>query len=124
MSSFFTTAFYHFITLNDFRSLQPIIQDYCDKTSIKGTILIANEGINGTISGEKIEILEFHEFIKYDPIFSKVFQSLEYKSSWSNNNPFYRMKVRLKKEIVALGIPEVSPTKKMGTYVNLRNGTT
>jgi UPF0176 protein len=117
MSSFFTTAFYHFITLNDFRSLQPIIQDYCDKTLIKGTILLANEGINGTISGKEKNILAFHEFIKYDPIFSKAFEKIEYKGSWSNKNPFYRMKVRLKKEIVTLGIPEVSPTKKVGTYV-------
>jgi len=118
MASFFTTAFYHFVSINDIKIIQNIIQDYCDKTSIKGTILIANEGINGTISGEEIDILAFHEFIKHDSIFSKVFQPLEYKSSWSNKNPFYRMKVRLKKEIVALGIPEVSPTKRVGTYVS------
>jgi len=117
MASFFTTAFYHFVTINDIKNIQNIIQDYCDKTSIKGTILIANEGINGTISGKEIEILAFHEFIKHGPIFSKLFQPLEYKSSWSNKNPFYRMKVRLKKEIVALGIPKVSPIKKVGVYV-------
>ena len=117
MASFFTTAFYHFVAINDIKNIQSIIQDYCDKTSLKGTILIADEGINGTISGKEIDILAFHEFIKNDPIFSKVFQLLEYKSSWSNKNPFYRMKVRLKKEIVALGIPEVSPIKKVGTYV-------
>ena len=81
MASFFTTAFYHFVTINDIKNMQSIIQDYCDKTLIKGTILLANEGINGTISGEEIEILEFHEFLKYNPIFSKAFQSLEYKSS-------------------------------------------
>ena len=117
MASFFTTAFYHFITLNDIKHLRPIIQSYCDKTLIKGTILLANEGINGTISGEEKNILAFHEFIKYDLIFAKAFEGLEYKGSWSNKNPFYRMKVRLKKEIVTLGIPEVSPTKKVGTYV-------
>ncbi len=118
MASFFTTAFYHFVTINDIKNMQSIIQDYCDKTSIKGTILIANEGINGTISGKEIEILAFHEFIKHGPIFFTLCQPLEYKSSWSNKNPFYRMKVRLKKEIVALGIPEVSPTKRVGTYVS------
>ena len=117
MASFFTTAFYHFITLNDIKHLRPIIQSYCDKTLIKGTILLANEGINGTISGEEKNILAFHEFIKYDLIFAKAFEGLEYKGSWSNKNPFYRMKVRLKKEIVTLGIPEVSPTKKVGNYV-------
>lgn len=117
MASFFTTAFYHFVTLDDIKSMQTIIQDYCNKNEIKGTILLANEGINGTISGKEKNILEFHKFIKHDLIFSKIFKDLEYKSSWSNKNPFYRMKVRLKKEIVTLGIPEVSPTKKVGNYV-------
>jgi UPF0176 protein len=117
MASFFTTAFYHFVTLTDIKSTQTIIQDYCDKVSIKGTILLANEGINGTISGDEKNILEFHEFIKNDLIFSKAFEALDYKGSWSSKNPFYRMKVRLKKEIVTLGIPEVSPTKKVGVYV-------
>jgi len=117
MALFFTTAFYHFVSLNNIKSIQTIIQDYCDKKSIKGTILLANEGINGTISGEEKNILEFHEFLKYNPIFSKVFEGIDYKGSWSNKNPFYRMKVRLKKEIVTLGIPEVSPTKKVGAYV-------
>ncbi|MDA9210891.1 rhodanese-related sulfurtransferase [Methylophilaceae bacterium] len=118
MNSFLTTAFYHFITLKNIKSIQSIIQNYCDRTSIKGTILIANEGINGTISGEEKDILAFQDFIKYDQIFSEVFKNLKYKNSWSNKNPFYRMKVRLKKEIVALGIPEVSPNKKVGTYIN------
>ncbi|MDC0127589.1 rhodanese-related sulfurtransferase [Methylophilaceae bacterium] len=117
MASFFITAFYHFVALNDIKSIQPIIQDYCDKNSIKGTILIANEGINGTISGEEKNILDFHAFIKNDLIFSKAFDGIDYKGSWSKKNPFYRMKVRLKKEIVTLGIPEVSPTKKVGIYV-------
>ena len=117
MTSFFTTAFYHFVALNDIKTMQSIIQDYCDKKSLKGTILLANEGINGTISGKEKDILNFHEFIKYDYKFFNAFKNLEYKASWSDENPFYRMKVRLKKEIVTLGIPEVSPTKKVGTYV-------
>jgi UPF0176 protein len=117
MTSFLTTAFYHFITLDNIKSLKTIIQDYCDNKSLKGTILLAQEGINGTISGKEDDILGFHKFIKKDQKFSNAFKNLEYKSSWSNENPFYRMKVRLKKEIVALGIPEVSPTIKVGKYV-------
>ena len=58
MASFFTTAFYHFTALTDIKSTQTIIQDYCDKVSIKGTILLANEGINGTISGDEKNILK------------------------------------------------------------------
>jgi UPF0176 protein len=57
MASFFTTAFYHFVTLDDIKSMQTIIQDYCNKNEIKGTILLANEGINGTISGKEKNIL-------------------------------------------------------------------
>ena len=117
MASFFTTAFYHFVALNDVKSMQPIIQDYCDKKLLKGTILLANEGINGTISGKEKDILNFHKFIKNDDKFLNVFKNLEYKASWSDGNPFYRMKVRLKKEIVTLGIPEISPVKKVGTYI-------
>ena len=117
MSSFKITTFYHFIALDNIKNLQTIIQDYCDKKSLKGTILLANEGINGTISGKEKDILNFHKFIKSDKKFFDVFKNLEYKASWSNENPFYRMKVRLKKEIVALGLPEISPTKKVGTYI-------
>ena len=117
MHSFLTTTFYHFITLNNIKIFKTIIQDYCDNKSLKGTILLAQEGINGTISGKEDDILEFHKFIKKDQKFSDVFKNLEYKSSWSNENPFYRMKVRLKKEIVALGLPEVSPAIKVGKYV-------
>jgi len=117
MHSFLTTTFYHFITLNNIKIFKTIIQDYCDNKSLKGTILLAQEGINGTISGKENDILEFHKFIKKDQKFSDVFKNLEYKSSWSNENPFYRMKVRLKKEIVALGLPEVSPAIKVGKYV-------
>ena len=117
MASFLTTTFYHFTALDNIKTLKPIIQDYCDHKLIKGTILLAHEGINGTISGKEDEILRFHKFIKNDQKFSDVFKNLEYKSSWSNENPFYRMKVRLKKEIVALGIPEVSPTVNVGKYV-------
>ena len=117
MDSFLTTTFYHFINLDNIKIFKSIIQDYCDNKSLKGTILLAQEGINGTISGKEDDILGFHKFIKKDQKFSNAFKNLEYKSSWSNENPFYRMKVRLKKEIVALGIPEVSPTIKVGKYV-------
>ena len=66
MPTFQTTAFYYFIALDNIKNLQTIIQDYCDKKSLKGTILIAHEGINGTISGKEKDILSFHEFIKKD----------------------------------------------------------
>ena len=118
MSTFLTSAFYHFIELNDYQDLQRPIQKFCDEKMIKGTILLASEGINGTLSGEENAVRSFHKYIKSDPLFKKTFKSISHKESWASNNPFYRMKVRLKKEIVALGIPGVSPVKKVGQYVS------
>jgi len=117
MSTFLTSAFYHFVELNDYKNLQPSIQKFCDERKIKGTILLASEGINGTLSGNERAIQAFHRYIKIDPLFNNRFKGLTHKESWASNNPFYRMKVRLKKEIVALGISGVSPIKKVGQYV-------
>ena len=114
---FLTIAFYHFVSLKNIEQLQPFIQSFCQKNNLKGTILLASEGINGTISGQDINIHEFLKFIKEDTFFNANFKNLEYKESWATENPFYRMKVRLKKEIVALGVEGVSPSKKVGKYV-------
>ena len=115
---FLTIAFYQFVSLKNIHQLQAFILKFCQKNSIKGTILLASEGINGTISGDEKKIQKFIEFIKEDSFFKNNFKNLEHKESWASENPFYRMKVRLKKEIVALGVDGISPTKKVGEYVN------
>jgi len=115
---YLTIAFYQFIRLEKVDQLQAFILKFCQKNNIKGTILLASEGINGTISGQKNNIHEFLKFIKTDSLLKGNFKNLEYKESWAYKNPFYRMKVRLKKEIVALGVERISPTKKVGKYVN------
>ncbi|MDC6477039.1 rhodanese-related sulfurtransferase [Methylophilaceae bacterium] len=115
---FLTIAFYQFVSLKKIDQLQAFIYKFCQKNSIKGTILLASEGINGTISGDERKIQKFIEFIKEDSFFKNNFKNLEHKESWASKNPFYRMKVRLKKEIVALGVDGISPTKKVGEYVN------
>tara|TARA_B100000768_G_C11213302_1_gene347004 strand:- start:140 stop:1081 length:942 start_codon:yes stop_codon:yes gene_type:complete len=117
MESYLTTAFYHFVRIEEYKKLQPIIQDFCDKNSIKGTILLASEGINGTLSAYEKNINDFHRFIKNDEQFKNKFKSIAHKESWAKKNPFYRMKVRIKKEIVTLGVKGISPTKKVGKYV-------
>jgi UPF0176 protein len=114
---FLTIAFYHFVHIENIEQLQPYIQSFCQKNNIKGTILLATEGINGTISGQDINIHKFLKFIKKNTSFNGRFENLEHKESWATENPFYRMKVRLKKEIVTLGVEGVSPTKKVGKYV-------
>ena len=115
---FLTIAFYQFVSLKNIDQLQAFILKFCQKNSIKGTILLASEGINGTISGDEKKIQKFIEFIKEDSFFKNNFKNLEHKESWASKNPFYRMKVRLKKEIVALGVDGVSPTDKVGKYIN------
>ena len=114
---FLTVAFYHFVTLDKKNNIQEHVYNFCAANNIKGTILLADEGINGTISGKEKNIRDFLIFIKKESLFNGVFSKLEHKESWASKNPFYRMKVRLKKEIVALGVDGVSPTKKVGKYV-------
>lgn len=109
-------ALYQFAALTDYRDLQKPLQELCDQHGVKGTLLLAEEGINGTIAGTRQGIEEVVGFIQSHPLLN----NLEYKESFAKTMPFHRMKVRLKKEIVTLGVPGVSPTKKVGTYVDAK----
>ena len=106
-------ALYKFVEIDDLISLQSNLYEICEKNNIMGTILIANEGINGTISGKTNEINQTISLLKSD----KRFANIEIKYSSTDKQPFHRMKVRLKKEIVTIGLPEINPNKKVGTYV-------
>ena len=85
---FLTIAFYQFVSLENIDQLQVFIYKFCQKSNSKGTILLATEGINGTISGKKNNIYEFLEFIKTDPFLDDSFKNLEHKESWASKNPF------------------------------------
>jgi UPF0176 protein len=117
MSKYLTAALYKFVSLPDFKSLQAPVLDACLSNNIKGTLLLAEEGINGTIAGLPEDIHNLLHFLHSDAIFENRFADLEHKESFASEHPFYRMKVKLKKEIVTLGVPGVSPTNKVGTYV-------
>ncbi len=106
-------ALYKFASLPDYRQLQPKLLDFCLLQKLKGTLLLAEEGINGTVAGSREAIDALIAFLKADVRFSDI----EHKESYAEKTPFYRMKVRLKKEIVTLGVPGISPTRKVGTYV-------
>ena len=106
-------ALYKFVEIDDLLSLQSDLHEICEKNNIMGTILIANEGINGTISGKTNEINQTISLLKSD----KRFANIEIKYSSTDKQPFHRMKVRLKKEIVTIGLPKINPNKKVGTYV-------
>ena len=110
---YLTAALYKFVILPDYKALQAPIQAECERNNIKGTLLLAEEGINGTIAGLPADIHNVLNYLRKDPRLV----DLEHKESYADEHPFYRMKVRLKKEIVTLGVPGVSPTKKVGTYV-------
>jgi UPF0176 protein len=115
--TFLTTAMYHFVDLQHFEKLREPLLQFCVGHQIKGTIILADEGINGTVAGSENSIHELLHFLKTDLLFEGNFKNLAHKESWSDKHPFYRMKVKLKKEIVTLGVLGVSPTKMVGTYV-------
>jgi UPF0176 protein len=104
---------YKFVTLNDYASLRRPLLDFMTGHGIRGTLLLAAEGINGTVAGSRDAIDLLLDRLVSDPRLS----NLEHKESYSNENPFYRTKVRLKKEIVTLGIEGVDPRHSVGTYV-------
>ncbi|CDN13252.1 MAG: rhodanese-related sulfurtransferase [Richelia sp.] len=107
-------TFYKFIKLPDISVRQPVLLSYCQAQGIKGTILLATEGINGTIAGTPEAIATVLCYLRRDPLLV----DLEHKESYVDTPPFARMKVRLKKEIVTIGLPEIDPSKRVGTYVN------
>jgi len=106
-------AFYQFVPLDDIEGLQREIRMVCENSSILGTILLANEGINGTIAGSEGELDTLFAFLNQYP----GLEGLSKKVSFCNRNPFYRMKVRLKKEIVTLGKEGIDPRQLVGEYV-------
>ncbi len=107
-------AFYHFTDLSDYKTLQAPLKEFCDMHQLKGTILLAKEGINSTIAGSREAIAALLAHLRNDPRL----QNLEHKESYCKGIPFQRMKVRLKKEIVTLGVPDIDPRHRVGTYVD------
>ena len=112
-SPLLVAAFYKFVALPDCAALRAPLLDICRELGVKGTILLADEGINGTIAGEHSAIHAVLEFLRKDVRFS----NLEHKESSTDALPFERLKVRLKKEIVTLGLPDVNPANSAGRYV-------
>ena len=113
MSKIIVAALYKFAKLPDYRELHGQVLDCCDVQGIKGTILLAQEGINGTVAGSRAGIDALLAFLRADARLA----ALEHKESLADEMPFYRMKVRLKKEIVTLGVPGIDPNEQVGTYV-------
>ena len=109
-------AMYKFVHLPDFKSLRTGLMDVCQKAALKGTLLLAEEGINGTVAGARDSIDMLLAFLKKDVRF----KGLEYKESFTDEAPFYRMKIRLKREIVSMGVAQINPENFTGEKVDYR----
>jgi UPF0176 protein len=109
----FCSAFYKFVRVADPAGLRASLLAACLERGIRGSILLAPEGINGTISGEAESLTDFFIWLRQDPRFA----DLETKESPAGAHPFGRMKVRLKREIVTFGVPEANPARAAGIYV-------
>lgn len=113
MPQYVVCALYQFVVLEDFTSLKAPLLNAMLKNNVKGTLLLAREGINGTIAGERIAINTLIAWLKNDPRFNQI----NLKESYSSAMPFYRTKVKLKKEIVTMGVTNIDPKEIVGTYV-------
>ncbi|MFY0608832.1 MAG: rhodanese-related sulfurtransferase [Candidatus Atelocyanobacterium thalassa] len=112
--SYTVATFYKFIFFSEYAEKKSSLFKYCQDHSIKGTILLSQEGINGTIAGTSENVHKIVDYLKEDVRFI----DLEVKYSMSSYLPFKRIKVRLKQEIVTLGISEIYPEQQVGTYVD------
>ncbi|MDP8919890.1 MAG: rhodanese-related sulfurtransferase [Pseudomonadota bacterium] len=111
-------ALYQFVALPDFRELKDPLHKLCSDLGIKGSLLLAHEGINGTVAGLGEAIDTLMAELREGALFGGRLDNLELKFSSASEMPFRRMKVRLKKEIVTLGDPQTDPLRRVGTYVS------
>src|SRR3712207_2969197 len=111
-------ALYQFVPLPDRRELRDPLHQLCLDLGIKGTLLLAHEGINGTVAGTAEGIDALMTELREGTLFRGRLDNLELKFSSAAEMPFKRMKVRLKKEIVTLGDPQTDPLRRVGTYVS------
>jgi UPF0176 protein len=110
---FVVSALYKFVALPDYEALRAPLLTVCKKHAIKGTLLLAREGLNGTVCGSAEAIAALMAHFAKDPRLADI----EPKFSFAAEPAFHRMKVRLKQEIVTMGQPNIDPLGSVGTYV-------
>jgi UPF0176 protein len=111
-------TFYQFTALPDFRELREPLRAVCAELKLKGSVLLAHEGINGTLAGDAAAIAALIEELQRGALFGGRLDNLELKFSDASAMPFQRLKIRLKKEIVTLGDMQADPTRQVGVYVD------
>ena len=110
---YLVAALYHFARVESPEAWRDPLFDFCKQQGVKGTLLLAREGINGTIAGSEVGIRAVLAYLRNLPGLA----ALEHKESWAEAEPFLRMKVKLKKEIVTMGVAEIDPSQHAGIYV-------
>ncbi|MBX2867191.1 MAG: rhodanese-related sulfurtransferase [Acidiferrobacterales bacterium] len=113
MSQYIVCALYQFTRLESYQSLQAPLLSLMEELEVKGTLLLASEGINGTIAGSRSAIDHLLQWLSEQPGLANI----DYKESISTKPPFKRSKVKLKKEIVTMGVAGIDPRHTAGTYV-------
>ena len=116
MSAYTVAALYKFVRLPDCVALSEQLQELCSGLSIRGTLLLAEEGINGTVAGSADAVAQFKAFLDAD----ERFKGMEYKQASHESQPFLRLKIRVKREIVTMGVPDTDPATRNGTYVDAK----
>jgi UPF0176 protein len=111
-------AFYQFAALPDFRELREPLRAVCAGLGLKGSVLLAHEGINGTLAGQPEAVAALVEELLCGALFDGRLDNLELKFSHAAAMPFQRLKIRLKKEIVTLGDSRADPTRQVGVYID------
>ncbi len=114
MSDFLYINFYRFVSLPDYKELRGKLLDFCNAQELKGSILLAEEGINAMLTGTRINLEAFKSFIAQDARF----QNLLFKEAPAEGHAFKRMKVRLKKEIVRMKQPDIVGAFRPGAYLS------
>ncbi|SEQ89715.1 UPF0176 protein [Amphritea atlantica] len=120
MSQTIVCAMYKFVALEDFATLREPLHQVMLDNGVRGTLLLASEGINGTVAGSREGIDALLAWLQNDPRLADIV----YKESLDDSNPFHRTKVKLKKEIVTMGVEGIDPKRVVGTYVKPRDWNT
>ena len=114
MKEYVIASFYKFVTLPDFEALKPPLLDFMRAHNLMGTIILAHEGINGSFAGKPEEVLFLYDYLRTDVRFADLF----FKETYDDLMPFEKAKVKLRKEIVTLGVSGVDPSQLTGTRLS------
>lgn len=114
MNEIVIAAFYKFVSLEDYETMREPLLAKMLENNIKGTIILAAEGINGSFGGSRADMDAFYAIIHQDERLA----DLNFKETFDKENPFEKSKVKLRKEIVTMGIKNVDPLKSVGTYLS------